>query len=184
MTKSDSLDKMKIYYLGEIMNFIKKMKKREFIEMSLKALASILIGFIAIILMEGMIYSILLNGACKNEGGTILTPTGENVVYTQTLYAIEEGDKYKVLIHNIADDSWAGYGDLMTEEEISNYKNMVKRAPTAFELSIEPWHYAIMAVVILGIGGLFTYKFIRLAKSYKDIEKEFKETGTIELPNL
>ena len=43
------------------MEFIKRMKKREFIEMGLKTLAAILAAFLAIILMEGMIYSIELN---------------------------------------------------------------------------------------------------------------------------
>ena len=37
------------------MDFIKKMKKREFIEMSLKTVAAVLSAFIAVILMEGMI---------------------------------------------------------------------------------------------------------------------------------
>ena len=48
------------------MEFISKMKKREFIEMGLKALASLLAAFLAIILMEGMIYSIYLNDLKTN----------------------------------------------------------------------------------------------------------------------
>ena len=40
------------------MEFIKTMKKREFIEMTLKTIAAICACFIAIILMEGMIYGI------------------------------------------------------------------------------------------------------------------------------
>ena len=48
------------------MEFIKQMKKREFIEMSLKALACLLGAFIAFILMEGMIYGIKLNTLIEN----------------------------------------------------------------------------------------------------------------------
>lgn len=42
------------------MEFIKRMKTREFIEMGLKTLASVLAGLIVIILMEAMIYSIFM----------------------------------------------------------------------------------------------------------------------------
>ena len=53
------------------MEFINKMKKREFIEMGLKTLAAVFAAFLAIILMEGMIYGIQLN-ALKTKSITLM----------------------------------------------------------------------------------------------------------------
>jgi len=72
------------------MEFIKQMKKREYIEMGLKALAALLATFLAIILMEGMIYSIELN-ALKTKGKTLSFNN-----QCTTLYCIEESkDLYR-----------------------------------------------------------------------------------------
>lgn len=185
MTKSDSLVKIELYQWGEIMDFINRMKKREFIEMGLKTLAAILAAFVGIILMEGMIYGVLLNGLYTHASNSMAINTANK---NEVIYAVPEGDEYHLIVHYTNEtewrNEWKGYSIKQTKEDLAKYDNIIYHAPNAFEFSIEPFHYAIMAVFILGIGGLFTYKFIRLAKSYKDIEKEFKETGTIELPNL
>ena len=59
--------KAKHFILGRIlfMEFIKKMKKREFIEMGLKTLIAFFACFIAIVLMCGMIYSIGIKSYMK-----------------------------------------------------------------------------------------------------------------------
>ena len=49
------------------MEFLKKMKSREMIEMSLKTIFGVVIGLILIILMEGMIYSIYMNKIEENK---------------------------------------------------------------------------------------------------------------------
>ena len=70
------------------MDFIKNMKKREFIEMGLKTLAALLAAFLAIILMEGMIYSIQLN--------TLKTKSESSVAISSSTiaYCIEESEDY------------------------------------------------------------------------------------------
>ncbi len=179
------------------MEFINKMKKREFIEMSLKTVAAILAAFVAIILMESMIYGIYLN-ALKTNGD------GETKVQGQTIaYCIKESeDKYFVIYHN--DDprtkgfhieEWTANSDKYltkqecldlanTELQAAPVKEVVFRAPNAFEFTITGTHYIVMAVFVLAIGGFFTYKFIALSKEYKRIEENYKKTGTIEIGNM
>lgn len=170
------------------MEFIKQMKKREFIEMGLKTLAAILAAFLAIILMEGMIYSIHLN-ALKNDNG--------HTSYNQSTvaYCIKEAeDKYFVIYYNegLKDengklDEWAATkNQYKTKAEClamegSTVKEVIMHAPNAFELAITPIHYVVMALFVAAVAGFFTYKFIALAKEYNGIEAEFKKTGTIAL---
>ena len=166
------------------MEFIKTMKKREFIEMGLKTLAAILAAFLAIILMEGMIYGVELN-ALKTKGKTLLTVSNQTI-----LYCIEESeDQYFLLAFNPENENqWSAKSDenLKTREECeamvgNTVKEVRFRAPTAFEFSINGVHYAIMAVFVAAVAGFFVYKFVALSKEYKRIEENFKKTGTIEL---
>ena len=72
------------------MEFIKQMKKREFIEMSLKTLAALFAAFLAIILMEGMIYGIELNALKTKSTSSVATSD------STTAYCIkQEDDKYQ-----------------------------------------------------------------------------------------
>ena len=77
------------------MEFINKMKKREYIEMGLKTLAAILAAFLAIILMEGMIYGIQLN-ALKTKSTTASAASGSTIAYC--IHSPEKGndDRYFV----------------------------------------------------------------------------------------
>ena len=179
------------------MEFIKKMKKREFIEMSLKTAAAILAAFIAIILMESMIYGIYLN-ALKTQG------KGFSIVEGQTIaYCVKEAeDKYFVIYYTddkttegIDRGEWSAKKDTyLTKQQCLDLTNNkvqaapVKEvkfhAPNAFEFTISGVHYIVMAVFILAIGGFFTYKFIALSKEYKKIEENYKKTGTIEIGNM
>ena len=50
------------------------------------------------------------------------------------------------------------------------------RAPTAFELTITPVHYVVMAVFVAAIAGFFVYKFVALSNLYKKVEEDFEKT--------
>ena len=164
------------------MEFIKRMKKREFIEMALKTLSALLASFLAIILMEGMIYAIELN-AIYNHSTVAIFYSDKT-----TAYCIEqEPDQYFVICYDEEDKTWSGTGNtLYTKEECENFnaKNIVFNAPSAFIFSITPIHYVIMVLFVLVVAGFFVYRFVALKKDYDRIIKEFNETGTIEISNL
>ena len=173
------------------MDFIKRMKKREFIEMALKTVCAILASFLAIILMEGMIYGIQLNALVKN-GSSVTFITNDEKTDGTIAYCIERGEnengetQYVVLAYNegIQDNEWScASGDLKTKEECEALavREVVFHAPNAFIFSITPVHYVVMVVFVLLVAGFFVYRFIALNKSYKEIEDNFKKTGTIEL---
>ena len=166
------------------------MKKREFIETALKAGAALLASFIAIILMECMIYGIYLNALndeTKNHSGY----SSSSVVYA---YEVSEG-KYNLYTdldpYNYGLEGWASELNITKAEFDAKIQNgtisadkIIYRTPNAFELSVEPIHYAVMAIFVLIVAGYFVYRFVRLNKSYKQIEDEFKRTGTIELTSM
>lgn len=172
------------------MDFIKRMKKREFIEMTLKTLCALLASFLAIILMEGMIYGIQLNALLTNGQSATFIRDEEHNTGT-TAYCIERGENesgevlYAVLAYNEGSEvEWScASEDLQTKEECEalNVVNVVYHAPNAFIFSITPVHYVVMVVFVLLVAGFFVYRFIALNKSYKEIEDNFKKTGTIEL---
>lgn len=172
------------------MDFIKRMKKREFIEMALKTICAILASFLAMILMEGMIYGIQLNALVKNGSSAIYITNADKTEGT-IAYCIERGQnengetQYVVLCYNEGLDSeWSSASDdLKTKEECEALavREVVFHAPNAFIFSITPVHYVVMVVFVLLVAGFFVYRFIALNKSYKEIEDNFKKTGTIEL---
>ncbi len=165
------------------MEFIKKMKKREFIEMGLKTLAAIMAAFLAIILMEGMIYGIELN-ALKTAGKGHVTFSNSTIAYCIK----EDDDKYFVVYYNPenTEKQWSATKDnFKTKEEClamegSTVKEVVMHAPNAFVFSITPIHYVVMAVFVSAVAGFFVYKFVALTKEYQKIEDQFKKNGTIE----
>ena len=165
------------------MEFIKQMKKREFIEMGLKALASLFAVFLAIILMEGMIYGIALNHLSTNPGNP-----SKSTSHT-TAYCIEHDDDNYLVLYHLKDkynDSWFSeikVKDDYTAEELEVAK-VIYDEPNAFELSIEGFHFAIMAVLVVAVAGYFTYRFIRLNQAYKKIEAQYLKDGTIEITNV
>ena len=161
------------------MEFIKHMRKREFIEMTLKTIMALLVAFVAIILMEGMIYGVELNALYKNS----------TVGYTQSdktiAYCIEiADDQYFVVYYNEGDvNEWsASHSDIKTREECEQITalEIVYHAPNAFVFSITPIHYVVMAVFILAVGGYFVYRFIALNNEYKRITDKYEKEGIIE----
>ena len=167
------------------MEFIKQMKKREFIEMGLKTLAAVMAAFLAIILMEGMIYSIKLN-ALKTKSTTATKISGSTIAY-----CIQEDDNkyfviYKNYDHTKNEYYWNAQKDkFYTKEQClamqgTEVKEIVMHAPNAFEFTITPTHYIVMTVFVAAVAGFFTYKFIILGIQYKKIEDDFHKNGTIE----
>ena len=167
------------------------MKKREFVEVTLKTICALLASFLAIILMEGMIYGIQLNAYITNGQNATFIKNEETNTGT-TAYCIERGKNedgetlYVVLAYNEgSEDEWScASEDLKTMQECEedlNVANIVYHAPNAFIFSITPVHYVVMVVFVLLVAGFFVYRFIALNKLYKEIEENFKKTGTIEL---
>lgn len=165
------------------MEFIKQMRKREFIEMSLKCAIALLSAFIAIILMEGMIYGIQLN-ALKT-----MSSSSQSYSNSTIAYAIKEDDnKYFVVYYNEGSEKeWSAVKDTyLTREQCEDLavKEVVYHAPNAFQLSITGVHFVVMAVFVSAVAGYFAYRFVMLSKAYQKIEKEYQETGTIEISNF
>ena len=162
------------------MEFIQKMKKREFIEMGLKTLVALLAAFIAIILMEGMIYGITLNSYVKTANNTSYSDTGA------VAYCIEvEEDSYFVLFKD-DQTGWSASAyenKSYTKAECDNLKvrEVIYHAPNAFIFSMNWVHYLVMGVFVAAVAGFFTWRFIALAKEYKGIEENFVKTGEIEI---
>ena len=108
------------------------MKKREFIEMGLKAFAAIMAAFLAIILMEGMIYGIELN-ALKTAGKGHVTFSNSTIAYCIK----EDDDKYFVVYYNPenTEKQWSATKDnFKTKAEClamegSTVKEVVMHAP-------------------------------------------------------
>ena len=147
--------------------------------------------FIAVILMEGMIYSITLNAYMKN--GTTSAYTDSTVAY-----CIKDGqntqgtDTYFVLYYNEgatkngASSDWSATPKRYTEEELTTLKeqgkiaDVVWEAPSAFKFTMNAIHYVVIGVFMAGVAGFFVYKFVALTKEYQKIESQFKKDGTIE----
>ena len=176
------------------MEFIKRMKKREFIEMSLKALAGIILAFVAVILMEGMIYSITLN-AYKTKGKISSTNSDNTIVYCMKDGVKDNEDQYFLLFYTEYKDEnnntvsyWSADSRRMTDDVIKsdyvdkNYE-VVWHAPNAFDFTISPIHFVVISIFVVGVSAYFVYRFIRLGLSYKEVEETYKKTGTIEITN-
>lgn len=167
------------------MEFVKQMKKREFIEMGLKTLAAVMAAFLAIILMEGMIYGIKLN-SLKNGTSSFASSSGT------TAYCIKEDDDKYFVIYRYVDPetekiTWSATKNTFytkAECEAMEGDKVAKvemNAPNAFVFTITPIHFVVMAVFMSAVAGFFVYKFVALSKEYKKIEDEFEKTGTISI---
>ena len=157
------------------MNFLKKMKSRERVEMSLKTIAAVIVGIALIFLMEGMIFSIYMAKINENKASQFI-PT-----YC-VAYCEEIGEnEYKIYLHNTDHNSWSVRTSNFTKEQIekTGYGKIVYDAPNAFDVSINTSHYVVMAVFILAIIGFYGWRFYKLDTDYKKLEKRLKVKGTI-----
>ena len=157
------------------MKFLKKMKSREMVEMSLKTILAVLIGIILIILMEGMIYKIYMD---KIEKNTASSYTVDQCV----AYCEEVGvDEYKVYLHDTSAGSWQIRMINQSKQDIidAKYQQVVFRTPNAFDVSITKTHFFVMAGFIVAILGFYGWRFYRLHLDYVGFEKKFKKTGKV-----
>lgn len=156
------------------MEFLKKMKSREMIEMSLKTIAAVLAGLILILLMEGMIFGVYMNHIDKNKA-TQWTPQ------TCVMYCAEQADgTYDLYIHDVENGSWQVKQDVEKANIATDgFKDVIWRAPNAFDVSIKGVHYFVMAGFIVAILGFYGWRFYRIHKEYKGFEKKLKKTGNI-----
>ena len=260
------------------MDFIKKMRRREYIEMALKTVIGLLIGVIVIFFMEAMIYNIHMKSINEN---TQTKGDPSKAVY----YVVKESaDKYDIYVENFLLDgatnkyvtSWMRYRkdinkadlDALTKkagvlynfnanlykvevdmpntdsDEIyasvsnksayaqivekenedenvnyfenatftvsfresaeseyveSNHKDLsydefialgtapgaiaknkiVNHTPNAFDIYLNGTHYAVMALFLAIIAGVYVWRFILVNKEYSKIEKRYKKTGKV-----
>lgn len=159
------------------MDFLRKMKSREIVEMSLKTIMAVLVSIILIFLMEGMIYGIYMNKINENQSNTSW------IVQETTAYCEEIGDdEYKIyLCTNEEQGVWHVSSVTGTKEEIESkgYKNVVWDKPNPFDVSINGTHYIVMAVFIAAVLGLYGWRFYRLNKEYVAFGKKLKKNGSI-----
>ena len=174
------------------MEFIQRMKKREFIELSLKTLASLMLAFVAVILMEGMIYGITLNAYMTKS--TKATASSDSTI----AYCIEDGkndageEQFFVLYYTKgatetgASSDWSATTERYTKDKIEtlSVKEVVWNAPSAFKFTMTPIHYVIITVFMGAVAGFFAYRYVKLSKSYKEVEETYRKTGAIEITNI
>ena len=157
------------------MDFLKKMKSRELIEMGLKTILGVFAGLIMIILMEGMIFNIYMDKINSNK--TAQCAASDCVAYCEKV----GDDEFKIYLNDTRQGSWHIEMLNSTEEEIlnSNYLEIVWDAPNAFDVSINYVHYIVMSTFIIAILGFYGWRFYKLHSEYKNLEKKLKKTGKI-----
>jgi hypothetical protein len=157
------------------MDFLKKMKSRELIEMGLKTILAVLAGLIIIILMEGMIFNIYMDKINKNKSTQCVA--SDCIAYCEQI----GDDEFKVYLNDTRQGSWHVEMLNSTKEEIldSYYLKIVWDSPDAFDVSINYVHYIVMASFIVAILGFYGWRFYKLDREYKGFEKKYKKTGKI-----
>ncbi|MBQ7798797.1 MAG: hypothetical protein IJ371_06720 [Clostridia bacterium] len=153
------------------MEYLKQLRRREMIEMSLKTIAAVLVGLVLIILMEGMIFGIYMNKIKENN--ETFNAKADCVVYCDKIGE----DEYEVYVHNTVSGSWSIKPLTQTKEQIEEgkYGDVVYRAPNAFDVSIKGSHYIVMAIFIAGILGFFAWRFVKLNKEYTKLETKHQK---------
>lgn len=157
------------------MEFLKKMKSRETIEMVLKTISALVLGLILIILMEGMIFGIYMKKINENDAT-------QYTVSQCIAYCEEVGeDKYKVYLENTETGSFSVKITQDSREKIESdgYIDVIWRAPNAFEVSINYVHYIVMGVFLAIILAIYIWRFYKLYQEYKVFERKFIRTGKI-----
>ncbi len=157
------------------MEFLKKMRSRENVEMVFKTICAVLVGIILVFLMERMIYGIYMDKIKENKASQYIA--SQCVAYCEE---IEDGT-FKVYLHNTKSGSWhiKAYDESKALIESAGYKDVVYRTPNAFDVSITGVHYIVIAVFIAGILGFYGWRFYKINKEYTKFEKKYKKTGKI-----
>ncbi len=169
------------------MESIQRMKKREYLEMALKAILSTVILFIAIILFESMIYGILMNNLLKNGKGY------EKYSDTTIAYCMKQSDdKYAVVYYNEGNQSpWQCLAsERLTKSECESLavKEVRFEMPGAYEFSMKyPYssngtqyiHIAVISILVAGVWAFYIVKFVKIHKDYKQVIEEYNTTKTV-----
>lgn len=157
------------------MEFLKKMKSREMIEMSLKTIVAVLLGIILVFLMERMIYSIYMNKIEENKASQYVA--SDCIAYCEEIGE----DEYKVYLHNESSGSWHIKITNVSKEEVESdgYAGVVYRKPNAFDVSMSGTHYIVIAVFMVAILGFYGWRFYKLHNEYVRFEKRYHKTGKI-----
>lgn len=162
-------------FLGGNMEFLKKMKSREIIEMSLKTAAAVIVGLILVLLMEGMIFNIYMDKIKENT-------TSQYAPADCVAYCEEIGeDEYRVYLYNNSANSWQTKQFNSSHQNIkeTQYNKVVWDSPNAFDVSITGTHYVVISIFIASIIGFYSWRFYKLNQEYAKFEKRFKKTGKI-----
>lgn len=104
-------------FKGDIMEFIKRRKTREYIELGLKALASVLAVLMLAILLEAMIYSIFMKKIDEHRSSSYSS-------YQYSLYIAETDDNtYNVYIHSwmSGQDEWTRHLSEISQERLDEF---------------------------------------------------------------
>lgn len=157
------------------MDFLKKMKSREIIEMSLKTVVAVIVGLILVILMEGMIFGIYMDKIKENTASQYVP--NDCVAYCEKVAQ----DEYKVYLHNTTSNSWhiKQFNSSKETIEDAGYEKVVWDTPNPFDVSITGTHYIVISVFIAGILGFYGWRFYKMNKEYSKMENKFKKTGKI-----
>lgn len=148
------------------MNFLKKMRTRERIEILLKTIASTILAVVTIFLLEGMIFKIYMTRIEENK--LFQLNASVHIAYCESV----DDNNYKVYLHNTESGSWSTHISYFTKEQITDagYASVIYRAPNAFDVSINTSHYVLMAIFVSAIIGFYGWRFCKLNQDYKKLE--------------
>lgn len=157
------------------MEFLKKMKTRDTVEMVLKTIAAFILGIMLIFLMEAMIHGIYIRKVKENTSGTLIAE--QSIVYCEEV----ENDQFRLYIHDLENDSWQVHATPKSEAWVKSagFKEVHFRIPNAFDISISGLHYVFMGIFLVAILGFYGYRFYRLNRDYAKFSAKLKKTGKI-----
>lgn len=157
------------------MEFLRKIRSRDTLEMTLKAIMAVLISIILIFLMEAMIHGIYIKKINENVKGT--TIPSQQIVYCEEI----DSNQYKVYVHDPENSSWHSLAGNRSKEyiESAGFKEINYRKPNAFDVSITWVHYVVMGVFIVAVISFYGYRFYKLDRDYAKFKAKIQKTGRL-----
>lgn len=162
-----------IIILGVLVEKLLKERKQGIIRLIFTSSISFIVAVLFVIALEGMIYGIYINAA-KTTKSVAYSPD-TTIAYVDKNK--EEG-KYRVYYYNETySPQWCS--QLIDESERQNLENAVSKvvngAPSAFELSITPTHYVVIALFLGAVACFFVFKFVDFNNNFKLAKKELEK---------
>lgn len=157
------------------MEFLKKMRSRDTLEMVLKTIMAVLIAIILIFFMEAMIHSIYIKKIKENTNGP--TIPAQQIAYCEEI----DTNKYRVYVHDIENSTWHTLVGGSSKEYVESrgFKEVYFRQPNAFDVSITWVHYIVMGVFVVAVLGFYGYRFYKLDKDYAKFTAKLQKTGKL-----